>query len=121
MGPFKAQGHRLGSPAPAGDSGWLVDFINACRADAECAAVQPDFITLHLYTTTAGVVSDYLVRRSSPIIVVKVPDGSLISSRNPDPDVRRDRLERLVDSQLCFGIGDTVRFLTRSHRGHPIF
>jgi hypothetical protein len=89
-----------------------VDFINACRGDAECAAVQPDFITLHLYTTTAGVVADYLVRTSSPIIAVKGLDGSLISSRNPDPDERRHRLERLVDSQLCLGIGDTARFLT---------
>jgi len=57
--PLKAQGIRLGSPAPSSaPSGktWLLDFLTACAG-----ACSVDFIALHWYDVNATVFQNYLI------------------------------------------------------------
>ncbi len=62
---MKALGHRLGSPASAGLQ-WTIDFIAACRADANCAAVQPDFVDMHMFVTDANAFMSAVVSACIP-------------------------------------------------------
>lgn len=68
--PLLRQGHRIGSPAPAGNTvDYLSEFFGACDARAGC--VRPSFITMHAYVTTVDALKHYVVRLvPRPFLVV---------------------------------------------------
>jgi hypothetical protein len=66
MVPLANAGHRICSPVEAGDNGWLVRFMQACRDRAGCP--MPTCVRAHAYYTNVDQMAQYLVSLRSPLI-----------------------------------------------------
>ncbi|KAJ9116792.1 hypothetical protein QFC24_006687 [Naganishia onofrii] len=57
--PLQRQGHRIGSPAPAGNTvASLTAFFAACDARSDC--IKPSFITMRAYVSAVAALKGYV-------------------------------------------------------------